>query len=88
MFSATFNYEVKGIAKKFMNEFFYVSKVADENAVNANIKHEVVYLEENEKIFYLHEKLQKIKGLVISKRHNPKIIKIIVISLLGYEKRS
>jgi len=67
MFSATISFEVRGIAKKFMNDYYYISKTgANEESQNANINHELVYLQENEKLFYLHEMLQKIKGLVIS----------------------
>lgn len=68
MFSATFSFEVRNIAKKFMNDFYYVSRSSsDESTQNANINHEIVYLEENDKLLYLHERLQKLKGLVISK---------------------
>jgi len=66
MFSATFSFEVRGIAKKFMNEYYFVSRSSEESTTNANIIHDVVYLEENDKLYYLHEMLQKIKGLVIS----------------------
>jgi superfamily II DNA/RNA helicase len=66
MFSATFSTEVRGIAKKFMNEYYFVSRSAEESTTNANITHEIVYLEENDKLFHLHDMLQKIKGLVIS----------------------
>jgi superfamily II DNA/RNA helicase len=66
MFSATFCSSIKNIASNFLNTYYYVSK-ADDLSTNKNIKHEIFYIKEEEKLFRLHSILQKIKGLVISK---------------------
>lgn len=67
-FSATFTPEVRNIARKFMNDYYFITKNKDEeNQVNENIKQVVVQAEENEKLFKLHGILQQIQGSVISK---------------------
>jgi len=68
LFSATFSYEIRNIAKKFMNEYYYVSKAHEEQTTNSNIQHELTYCEEADKLLKLHEILQQIKGSVISNK--------------------
>jgi superfamily II DNA/RNA helicase len=68
MFSATFDKNIREIATMFMNDYYFISKAFDQdNTANENIKQELVYVEENDKVLKLHEILQKIKGSVLSK---------------------
>ncbi len=66
MFSATFSDEIKLLAKKFMNECYFVSTYKDNNA-NANIKHVLINCNDDQKCLKLHMILQQIEGSVISK---------------------
>jgi ATP-dependent RNA helicase DDX3X len=67
LFSATFTPEVREIAKKFMNDYYFITKNKDEeNHVNENIKQVLVQAEEQEKLVKLHTILQQINGSVIS----------------------
>jgi ATP-dependent RNA helicase DDX3X len=65
MFSATFSDEIKLLAKKFMNECYFVSTYKDNNA-NANIKHVLINCNDDQKCLKLHMILQQIEGSVIS----------------------
>ena len=70
MFSATFCREVRKIAGDLMNEYYFVAANKDLQA-NDNIEQNLILVkDDNEKIFKLHEILQKIKGSVISKFFN------------------
>jgi len=64
MFSATFTNEIKEIAKGFMNEYYFISTYRESNA-NENIKHILVYSNEDQKCYKLHMILQSIQGSVI-----------------------
>jgi superfamily II DNA/RNA helicase len=66
MFSATFENDIKQIAKKFMNDYYFVTNNQEVRA-NENIEQILEYAENNDKVYKLHEYLQKIKGSVISK---------------------
>jgi superfamily II DNA/RNA helicase len=67
MFSATFSNEVRAIARDFMNEYYFVTSNKDLQA-NDNIEQNLLKVEDDDdKIYRLHEILQKIKGSVISK---------------------
>lgn len=66
MFSATFDNEVKNIARKFMNEFYFVHSNI-ENRANKNIKQILVQAREDEKVIRLHQILQTLSGSIISK---------------------
>jgi superfamily II DNA/RNA helicase len=66
MFSATFEPEVKDIARKFMNEVYFVHTNTQMKA-NSNVEQLLVYAKENEKIIQLHKILQTISGSIISK---------------------
>jgi len=67
-FSATFTPEVRNLARKFMNDYYFITKNKnEENQVNENIKQVFVQAEENEKLLKLHGILQQIQGSVISK---------------------
>jgi len=85
MFSATFDKNVRDIARMFMNDYYFVSKAYDqENTANENIKQELVYSEDNQKVLKLHETLQKLKGSVLSND----IDSLINFSLFRYQKGS
>ena len=66
LFSATFSEDIKILAKKFMNEYYFISTYKDNNA-NANIKHVLMYSTYDQKYMKLHVILQQIQGSVISK---------------------
>jgi superfamily II DNA/RNA helicase len=66
MFSATFEPEVKNIARKFMNEYYFVHTNTQMGA-SSNIKQIVVYAKESEKVLQLHKILQTVQGSIISK---------------------
>lgn len=66
MFSATFTSQVRSIARSFMNDFYFItSSLDDENNANENIKQELIYVDDKQKILKLHEILQSLKGSVI-----------------------
>ena len=65
LFSATFSNDVKKMAKNLMNEFYFISTYKESNT-NANIKHILVYSNEEQKCFKLHMIMQQIQGSVIS----------------------
>ena len=65
LFSATFSEDIKILAKKFMNEDYFISTYKDNNA-NANIKHVLMYSTYDQKYMKLHVILQQIQGSVIS----------------------
>src|SRR5690348_5430468 len=69
MFSATFEPEVKTIARKFMNDYYFVHTNTEMKA-NQNVKQVVVYAKESEKILQLHKILQSVQGSIISKLNN------------------
>jgi ATP-dependent RNA helicase DDX3X len=66
MFSATFDERVKSIARKFMNEYYYVQINIEKESTNRVVQ-KLVYSEEDDKVFKLHEILQNISGSVLSK---------------------
>ncbi len=65
LFSATFDDQIKNIAKKFMNECYYIQTKVEMQS-NSNIKQMFVYATENEKIVKLHQILQTVNGSIIS----------------------
>lgn len=65
LFSATFSDDIKHLAKRFMNEYYFISTYKDNNA-NSNIKHVLMYSTDDQKCLKLHMVLQKIEGSVIS----------------------
>lgn len=67
MFSATFSDEVKTIANNIMNNYYFCS-VSKENNANDNIEQVLVQVDENDKVYKLHEILQGINGSVLSKQ--------------------
>ncbi len=66
MFSATFDDRVKSIARKFMNEFYYVQINLQKESTNKVIQ-KLIYSEDEQKVFKLHELLQNVSGSVLSK---------------------
>lgn len=66
LFSATFSDEVKNIANNLLNNYYFCS-VSKENNANDNIEQIIVQVEENDKVYKLHEILQSINGSVLSK---------------------
>lgn len=68
LFSATFSDDIKVLAKRFMNEYYFISTYKDNNAnANANIKHILMYCTDDQKSLKLHMILQQVQGSVISK---------------------
>ena len=65
MFSATFEPEVKSIARKFMNEFYFVHTNTEMKA-NQNVEQLIIYAKESEKVLQLHKILQTVQGSIIS----------------------
>lgn len=65
LFSATFSSDVKKMARNLMNEYYFISTYKESNT-NANIKHILVYSNEEQKCFKLHMIMQQIQGSVIS----------------------
>lgn len=65
LFSATFSDEVKNIANKLLNNYYFCS-VSKENNANDNIEQIIVQVDENDKVYKLHEILQTINGSVLS----------------------
>jgi len=66
MFSATLEDDVKTIARKFMNEYYFIHTNTEVKA-SQNVTQMILYAKEEEKIIQLHQFLQKIKGSIISK---------------------
>jgi superfamily II DNA/RNA helicase len=64
MFSATFEPEVKEIARKFMNEFYFVHTNTEMRA-SQNVTQVVIYAKESEKVLQLHKVLQTVQGSII-----------------------
>jgi ATP-dependent RNA helicase DDX3X len=64
LFSATFSDDIKLLAKRFMNEYYFISTYKDNNA-NANIKHVLMYVTDDQKCLKLHMILQQVQGSVI-----------------------
>ncbi len=81
MFSATFEPEVKDIARKFMNEFYFVHTNTEMKA-NKNVEQLIIYSKESEKVLQLHKILQTIKGSIISKSF------LIIFSLFRHKAGS
>jgi len=74
LFSATFTNDVRGIARKFMNDYYFITKTKDsEGQGNENIKQIIVQADENEKFIKLHQILQQIQGSVISKNKDSNV---------------
>jgi superfamily II DNA/RNA helicase len=70
MFSATFSTDVRAIAGEFMNEYYFISATKGDLQANDNIEQNLIQVkDENDKVFKLHEILQKIRGSVISKQN-------------------
>jgi len=67
LFSATFTEEIKNISKNFMNEDYYFIKTIFDKNPSKNIKQELFYAAESEKIDKLHEILKSTSGSIISK---------------------
>jgi len=67
LFSATFSDEVKSIANNLLNNYYFCS-VSKENNANDNIEQILVQVEENDKVYKLHEILQSINGSVLSNK--------------------
>lgn len=68
MFSATFDKNIREIARMFMNDYLFISKELDQdNTTNENIKQELIFADEKDKVLKLHNILQKIQGCVLSK---------------------
>ena len=66
LFSATFDDQVKGISKKFMNEYYFIQTIFDKNP-SQNIKQMLIYSKENEKVEKLAEILRNLEGSIICK---------------------
>lgn len=67
LFSATFSNEVKNIANNLLNNYYFCS-VSKENNANDNIEQILVQVDENDKVYKLHEILQTINGSVLSNK--------------------
>ena len=66
-FSATFTPEIRDVARKFMNEYYFITKNrCDENEANKNIIQVLLKAEEEEKIMKLHGILQNVEGSILS----------------------
>ena len=71
MFSATIPFEVEEISYQFMKEDCYLittnKNIENKNGYNANknVEQKIYYVEEEDKIFKLHEILQSIEGNVL-----------------------
>jgi ATP-dependent RNA helicase DDX3X len=66
LFSATFTEEIKNISKNFMNEdHYFIQTIFDKNP-SKNIKQELYYATETDKIDKLHEILKNTSGSIIS----------------------
>jgi ATP-dependent RNA helicase DDX3X len=67
-FSATISPKVKKMAIDYLNDYYYVSSYRD--VTNSNIKHVVIYTNEEQKCYKLHTILQCLTGNVLSKYCN------------------
>lgn len=65
LFSATFSDQIKKLVRKFMNEYYFISTYKEQNT-NANIKHVLMYSQDDQKCLKLHMVLQQVQGSVIS----------------------
>lgn len=68
MFSATFDDSIKVIARKFMNEFYFIQTNIHQHS-ESNIKQVIVHATEEEKMLKLHNILQTVSGSIISKQN-------------------
>jgi ATP-dependent RNA helicase DDX3X len=66
MFSATFDGNVRELARKFMREYYFVQMNIGVQS-NHRVTQKLVLADENEKLSKLHQILQSIQGNVISK---------------------
>jgi ATP-dependent RNA helicase DDX3X len=66
MFSATFDEKVRGLARKFMNELYFVQMNTNVQS-NQRVTQKLVLADDREKMMKLHQLLQTISGSVISK---------------------
>jgi len=66
LFSATFTEEIKNISKNFMNNDYYFIQTLFEKNPSKNIKQELYYASESEKIDKLHGILKGTSGSIIS----------------------
>jgi ATP-dependent RNA helicase DDX3X len=64
MCSATFPREIQAMASQFLGNYTFLT-VGREGSTTGNIVQELHYLEEHEKRVFLHERMQKLKGLVL-----------------------
>lgn len=65
MFSATFDDEIKVIARKFMKDFYFIQTNIHQHS-HSLIKQVVVHASEDEKMMKLHNILQTVNGSIIS----------------------
>lgn len=64
-FSATVSAKVKKMANEYLNDYYFISSYRD--ITNSNIKHVIIYTNEEQKCYKLHTLLQNIQGSVLSK---------------------
>lgn len=64
MCSATFPREIQTMASQFLGEYTFLT-VGREGSTTENIVQELHYIEEHDKRLFLHERLQKLVGLVL-----------------------
>ena len=64
-FSATISAKVKKMANEYLNDYYFISSYRD--ITNSNIKHVIIYTNEEQKCYKLHTLLQNIQGSVLSK---------------------
>eukprot|EP00359_Climacostomum_virens_P005355 CAMPEP_0204906922 /NCGR_PEP_ID=MMETSP1397-20131031/6225_1 /ASSEMBLY_ACC=CAM_ASM_000891 /TAXON_ID=49980 /ORGANISM="Climacostomum Climacostomum virens, Strain Stock W-24" /LENGTH=479 /DNA_ID=CAMNT_0052075929 /DNA_START=30 /DNA_END=1469 /DNA_ORIENTATION=- len=64
MCSATFPREIQSMASQFLGNYTFLT-VGREGSTTENIVQELHYIEEQDKRIFLHERLQKLKGLVL-----------------------
>lgn len=62
MFSATFSQEIRGIARKFMRDYYFIQP---KNASPRQIKQEIIHVSENDKNKMLSQILYKLHGSII-----------------------
>jgi superfamily II DNA/RNA helicase len=65
MFSATFDTDIRSIARSFMNEYYFIQTNMEKHS-NHSIKQMLVHANEGEKIIKLHQILQNVQGSIIS----------------------
>lgn len=80
LFSATFSPDIRNIASQFMRDYYFITNNQEVRA-NENITQILDNVERNQKVYKLHEYLQKIKGSVISKinEHSNSLIILLII---------